>query len=443
MYEVAVQRRTPRKLLLESRLPRGGPLAWSLAGIAAFTALLLIPRWTGWTLEHLHKEDGQIFLAVYTWTGLGSLIEPYTGYLHAGPRALTAACAQVPTGAFAACIGVGSAGFRMILAVAALAVFMPYSKNWRWALAASALFVAVPVGQQEALGNLTNLRWFCDAAALILLLGAFRRPIPAIGSTLIAAICVLSDPLALVLIPLALWRAATLTGWARVLPIGYLAASIGHIVALQPGARTADIAMYFREPVEMVTQLLVRGPMVAQFGQNATELAIKLVGLPIVTTALILPAIVLVRGTRNLLGDGRLLAIILTLAGLVFLGGTLIFADLEMIRLTEYWTVGQASRYSVLPGILIGQGIILAAANLSRIVFDRLARGITIGVLILAFVADSAGDPWNTRGPTWAETVDKARHECVGRSVARVQMTPTGVPKNWSADIPCRWLTRP
>jgi hypothetical protein len=201
--------------------------------------------------------------------------------------------------------------------------------------------------------------------------------------------------------------------------------------------------MYFRDPVEMVTQLLVRGPMVAQFGQNATELAIRLVGLPIATAALALPAIVLVRGTRNLLGDGRLLAIILTLAGLMFLGGTLVFADLEAIRLTEYWTVGQASRYSVLPGILVGQAIVLAVSGLGRMVFECWLRGIAVGVLVLAFIADSTGDPWNSRGPSWTESVDNGRHDCSGQSATRVVMTPIGVPKDWSADIACRWLIRP
>lgn len=427
----------------ESRLPEGRSLAWSLTVLVGLTGLLLVPRWTGWTLEHLHKEDGQTFLAAYSWAGLGSLMETYTGYLHVGPRTLTAACAQLPTGTFAGCIGIGSAVFRMILAIAALAVFTPYAKGWRWALVAAALFVAVPVGQQEALGNITNLRWFCDAGALILLLGSFRRPLPAVVWTVVATVCVLSDPLALVLAPVALWRAAVLPGWGRVLPLGYLAASIAHIAVLETGARSADIAAYFREPLEMTAQLLVRGPMLAQFGQNATELAIKFTGLPLAAAAVILPAIVLARGLRKLPHDTRMFATALALAGLGFLAGTLVFADLELIRLREAWAVGQASRYSVAPSILIGQAVIFAAAGLTPLVFDRWLKCLTLGTLILAFIADSTGDPWNSRGPIWSDSAMQGRDECTGNQSVRVPMTPIGVPKDWSADIACSWLTRP
>lgn len=183
--------------------------------------------------------------------------------------------------------------------------------------------------------------------------------------------------------------------------------------------------------------------MVAQFGQNATEIAIRLLGLPLAAVAVILPLIVLLRGLRVLPRDARLLAATLAIAGLMFLTATLVFADIEAIRLKESWAVGQASRYSVAPGILIGQAVILAAAGLAPVVFDRWLRVFTVATLILAFIADSTGDPWNSRGPSWADSVEQGRRECIAQSSARVQMTPTGVPKDWSADIACSWLTRP
>lgn len=90
--------------------------------------------------------------------------------------------------------------------------------------------------------------------------------------------------------------------------------------------------MYLREPTEMIVQLLVPGPMVAQYGQNATEPAIRFLGLPLAAGAIILPAIVLTRGLKPLPSVARLLATVLGLAGVMFLAGTLVFADLDPIR---------------------------------------------------------------------------------------------------------------
>lgn len=56
--------------------------------------------------------------------------------------------------------------------------------------------------------------------------------------------------------------------------------------------------------------------------------------------------------------------------------------------------------------------------------------------------ADFRGDPWNTRGPKWAETVSDARAQCQTSTEDQVvPITPQGVPMQWTATVTCKWVS--
>ncbi|WP_138132995.1 hypothetical protein [Pseudarthrobacter sp. NamB4] len=126
-------------LPLASRLPRDKSAKIAAFGvILAGTIFLCLPRITGWTLEHVYKEDGLIFLTDFLNDGWGGLLKTHTGYLHVGPRLITGVCAgSLPANMFAGCIGISAAAFRGIVAILALTVFLPYARSWKWALAAA------------------------------------------------------------------------------------------------------------------------------------------------------------------------------------------------------------------------------------------------------------------------------------------------------------------
>ena len=176
----------------ESSLPDARRARCALLVLAAVGfAWLLTPRIYGPFTDHLHKEDGLIFLS---GDQAGeSLLTTYTGYLHVGPRLVTQTCTAAPPEAFAACVAGGSAGFRVALMVLVFAVLSPYVRRWGWALGAAGLVIFGGIGQQEVLGNVTNLRWFLDTAATMALLGSFKRLGLIILASALLILGVLSD----------------------------------------------------------------------------------------------------------------------------------------------------------------------------------------------------------------------------------------------------------
>ena len=118
---------------MESFLPDARRARMALLVLAAVGfAWLLTPRIYGPFTDHLHKEDGLIFLSGEQ--AGESLLTTYTGYLHVGPRLVTQTCAAAPPEAFAACVAGGSAGLRVALMVLVFAVLSPYVRRWGWAL---------------------------------------------------------------------------------------------------------------------------------------------------------------------------------------------------------------------------------------------------------------------------------------------------------------------
>lgn len=427
-------------LTQESRLSGNRRLVWALLILG--TAFLLVPRVEGWTLLHVHKEDGIIFLADFVNDGWSSLFDPYTGYQHLVPRFIAGICASGPPEAFAACAGVGASLIRVTLAVVALAVLTPYARSPRWAAVAASAFIWAPVGQQEALANLTNLRWFLDAGAVLLLMGVWRRP-SAIGIAALLAIgAAMSDPLAVVIAPLALWRLGVLSGRARLVPAVFLASAMTHYLMLDRSARTSQGSMYIDDPGDSSIQLLVRGIGVPVFGQNGTELLL-IVGVPLAVLAVCVVLGVAV--SSSAWSPTTAMALILSVFGVGLLTVTLTFADMSALGLDPAWQLGHGSRYSVAPGVLVAIGLVLVLSS----ALDRTEGILRLGVYALlcafplAVLADSPGDSWNTADPTWAAELQASRLACAaGQQSTRVQMTPADVPMDWSADLRCDWLMR-
>lgn len=402
--------------------------------LIASAVWLLGPRVSGWQLLHLHKEDGTTFLQDWLALGWASFWEPYTGYQHLAPRTVTAACASGPASWFAPCVGVGAGLVRIALAFVAGAVLAPYARTPRWGMAAGFLFVFVPVGQQEVLGNLTNLRWFLDAGCLLICVGLFGRRLGLVASAL-GFIGALSDPLVILLLPVALWRIASAANRAAALPAAAIATGgIVHWVLLVPSARPTDLGWFVRQPLEALEQLLVRGGAVAQFGQNGTEVLL-LFAIPIAVAAGLLP-LVLVGSAGAEVVTQRIVGLLI-LSGFGVLACTLVFAPRAELALSPAWQLGNGSRYSVAPAILIGAATLVAASYAKA----WWLRWLCPVLLTFAAAGDATGDSWNTHGPTWASSVARAADECSGPAgTVRVQVTPTGVPTDWRAEIPCEWI---
>lgn len=204
-----------RQVGLPSR--QGLPRCPVVVALVLAVGFLVAPRLVGWQLLHVHKEDGYIFLADGLHLGWNAVFERYTGYLHVLPRLLAAIALQFPPAAYPVVVGLLVALVRVWMACLTYWVLRSRGIPARMSAAMASLFVIVPVGSHEVLGNLTNLRWFGDAMLVVLFVGRLSGA-RAFAGALTAALCALSDPLAITLAPfalVALWRGR---GPARAVP---------------------------------------------------------------------------------------------------------------------------------------------------------------------------------------------------------------------------------
>ena len=179
----------------------------------------------------------------------------------------------------------------------------------------------------------------------------------------------------------------------------------------------------------------MRGGAVAQYGQNGTEVVLA-VSVVLAALAGLVPVALIVLARPA--GPAAVLSAVLVLAALALLAATLVFAPRDLLLLDPAYQLGNGSRYAVGPAILIGAAVLVAASYAS----SRLWRWSGATLLVLGALADLTGDSYNTQGPTWVESVEEGRAGCVdGVRTVDVQLTPTGVPLEWKAELRCDWLS--
>lgn len=423
----------------QSTLPPERPAKIALGLLAALGLVwLMTPRLHGPFTDHVHKEDGLIFLSGQQ--AGDSLLATYTGYLHVGPRLITEACALLPPEAMATCLAGGSAGVRVALAVLMFAVLTPYVRGWAWAMGAAALVIFGGIGQQEVLGNVTNLRWFLDVAATIALLGAFRRLWLIVLAAALMALGVLSDPLALLLAPVALWRVLALEGRARIVPALFFPVAAVHLLLLNPSARDSYLTDFFLDPLLNTQNIVVRSMTETVLGETGTTVAVNVLGATVVTAVTLAGFLALYAyGVRKLDGQQKWMVLLLGVGGLLFLMATVNFIDPKEIDVAQ--GVARASRYALIPSLLIGASIMVLLSDYPRSMWGRATLITTSTLIVLSSVVDSRGDEWATRGPTWSDTVKQSQHACLtGAERVTVNVTPQGVPLDWTADLQCTWV---
>jgi len=420
---------------------------FSIITVLGFVFLML-PRAVGWRGDFLHSEDGQIFLTEFLANGWGSVADVYAGYLHVTPRLLTGTCASLfgPDG-YAACVA-GSANLvRVSLMFLAFPVFSAYARSWRWGLtAAAAALLFLPAGQQEVLANFTNLRWFLLFGAFLAVIGVFRNAWLIAFATVIALLASVSDPIPLLLAPLALWRAIGLKRWSKLPAVALLAGGIVHVMALEPGARgeRGGFLDLVTDPQETVGQILVRGPLTTQWGVTLSQDLASSLGFPLAITTLAFTGILMWLGwrARQAADPAVPFAALLTLLGVGFLLVTLSFPA-SYIKLADFWSPSQPARYSALTGLFLTPVIVLVASRVWQSPFaPRFSRAWVVGAFIIfgiAVVGDSGGDARSTDGPTWHESLTLGRQLCASGET-NPQVANAAAFEGWKTTLTCDWI---
>jgi hypothetical protein len=415
-----------------------------LAVAIAGALFLLVPRPSGWAAQYVFAEDGPQWLGGFLRDGFASTSQTFAGYLHVAPRLIAGSCATVASGAaYPLCTSVSAALVRVAGMAIAFPVLGAYARSWRWGLAGASAFVFLPAGEQEVLGNITNLRWFLVAAAAFALIGVFERWALVTLATFMTLIGALSDPLTMLLLPLAAWRLWQSRSIGRLPATALVVGVCAQLLFLDPAQRMGPGLLWgFQDPILAIGQLGIRGILVAQMGTTLTREAVMRLGihLSVLCVVLTLGLVVVVARTwgRNRTALG--LALLLSFSGLAILYVTLAYPASES-SLSGIAGPSQPARYSVGAGLLLVPAIVLAvqaAWEDGR----RLGRVLAVGVaslLLVAVAVDFSGDPRLTDGPTWSASLSDARTLC-GQPSDVVVITTTPTFEDWHTPVPCWWM---
>lgn len=425
-----------------SALPPGWR-RWIGTGLLALVgALLVLPRPSGWAVEHVWAEDGAVFLVQAEQQGMSAILTHYGGYLHVLPRLLAATCVGiVPLDGYAACVVVSTVAVRWIMAVVAWAVLMPYARSWWWALIVAAGFLLVPAGNREVFGNITNLRWFCTAFIVVAMLGVFRSWWQAVAVGLLLAACTLTDPLAIALVPLALLRLVSAKGWGRLPPAVVTVLAIVHLSLVQAADRPYSNSLISDDPLMLVKQWVVYITVHPLLGEQLGHLLVVHVGKALYLGVVVLLAVLLWRFVRTRPSVEQWVPVaVLAVHGAGLTLGTLMYAPTQVLdNLVDDYAA--SSRYGATPGLLMGMAILLAVSTVlgrRRRWPDVAVAAVVLVLLAASWVCDADITADRAAFPSWHQQLAQARGQCAtGADHATVTISP-----GWDIGLSCLKLER-
>jgi len=428
--------------------PKGRyPVVWvSIVSLVGFV-FLVIPRSSSWTIRRIFAEDGQIFLTESLENGFGGVLDTYAGYLQVVPRTISMACTQIGPEDYILCTTVSSHLVRILGMVLVFPVLVRFAPSWKWALAAASSFIFIPVGQQEVLGNISNLRGFLVPLAFFAILGVFKSPAWSIIISFVVLFSVLSDTLVIFMLPFAIWRLLSVKGWwARLPSLALGVGAIIHIALVDTAGRETRGSIWdlLDTPTQTVAQLLVRGPLVTQIGMTGTQDSLWHLGVIPSVLILIVPTVLLFTAWRQRANpDPTLLLIgLLGAVGSVVLLVTLSFPA-SYIALADIWAPGQPARYSALAAMFLTPALVLLIGqvwvNNQGKLFIRFLTLVSIGLLALGILWDSGGDARHAAGTPWISIVEQGRQSCIETGVDP-EFTTTPDYEGWLTKLTCDWL---
>jgi hypothetical protein len=439
--------------------PNLGPralVAYAVGFVAAMAYPLLFPLGRV-HFSHVWAEDGNFLGGAANDSLPTVLFQPYAGYLHVLPRLIAEVVTLLPVGWWAAAVCLAAAAVRAALALTVFIASAGHSRSPAVRLLLAAAIVVLPVGNLETINNLANLHWYIPIAAFWLLLA---RPRTRPGNVLVAValfVLVLSSPLSLLLVPIALLR-FVLDRRRDLWPaIGVLAATAIQAVAIANQTRPhspVDVSQAVETAEARVPLVTFTGPELAihvrGWALSLTSVHHSWPGLLAATIALAIAARAFVRG-----GTPRRAATGLCLGYAVATIGLNLFINWQTgwMRIDQPDYVIQGQRYGVTACYFLFPALVFGLDRYPHRqprLWRKVSAGITriaVASLMVAGVSlqwKVAGDilmwngqtlrHWVSSGPTWSEGVNTARQRCNnGAGGVEIPIDPDG----WMTRIPC------
>jgi hypothetical protein len=420
------------------RTPRAEGLLVVL--LAATVAVFRVPLGQ---IDSIWAEDGVVFLRqAEESAALSPVFRPYSGYLHVVPRLVAELASWLPLTLASYVFSIAAA---LVVGTAAGSVWVfgraHLPSPWlRGGL--SAAVALVPAGGLEAVDNVANSHWFLVFAAFWALLArrtsAWGQVVPAV----IVALAALSDPLAIVLLPLALGRLLLprRDWWVGA---SYVSAMIVQLLVVfsaerTTGGRPAAVNIAFGYSMRVVSTSLV--------GNGTTERLVAAGGRGLIwafagSVAVALAAAVLLTGRR------RVLIVTAAVASVGLFGVESLFA-----LNVQYPPAGKAatdlyfgSRYTIVPALLLLSALAVAAEGIAERLAGRWRMVVLVGALApiaLVAVADyRADDGPRASAPDWSGSVERAVRDCTAAPPDQVELLPIAPTEPWAVELRCAMLT--
>jgi hypothetical protein len=420
------------------------------AGAVLLGTIVEIRRQTGTSpLDSLWAEDGTVFLQQALHSSLlGAALVPYGGYAQLAPRLLAAVAAALPL-RFAAVVLSGGAA----LVVSGLAVFVYHasggvirSKATRVVLAAAVILV--PIAPFEVTNNAETLHYYLLYGAFWALVWLPNGWLGAAVASVIVAVAALSDPLAILLVPLGFARILAVSGWRQRLPsiAGVIALAIQAAIVLAnrdqiargvPLAFGSDVPRPSPAEIALLYPLrVVIGPLL---GPLTASMLWRDIGWAVAGIGAIMVVGLLVYAIRRPDLQTRWFIVFLVMESATF------FAVSVYLR----WRQGMFpidgslrpdfnSRYNLLPVLLlcVAMALVLDQPHpgwSDRT--DRAIRALAAMAVVFAFGANFAIDNQRTQGPSWSAALATASARCSAPSPIAVEVPIA--PQGWSVEVPC------
>ncbi len=376
-------------------------------------------------------EDGGIFFGHAVDNSFrDSLTTSHYGYLHTVSRLVAE-----PATWFGLENGPLVMSLLSCVVIALLAAYV-YAASAAWIASPLLRFVLatcvalLPATAREIGGSASNLHWFLIFAAFWAVVCPWRGRWWLVASAAVVGLAAVSDPLTVVLLPIALvlaWRAGERRAW--VLPGLIAVGLLAHLALRDSDAErfgSLDAAALPRIFAERVTSSLLVGDRYLEDLFDArtgspfawATLAVVVVGLGVGLWRL--------RGRRRwLLGGAAALSLVFFMIPMLTRGS-------EVLLPAGPW-LGASSRYVYLPVIFLLTAFLAA--------FDRDGprlrwREVVVAVLVLAAVALNYRTTHRMDGEQrWTTELEKAERECAGKRPDEPAGIQTG--KDWHVEIDC------
>jgi len=406
-----------------------------VAVVAAGIGLSLLRQAGVPAVDTLWAEDGKEFLADAVADGpFAVLFRPYN-YLHLTPRLVAVAAMAFPVGwaalvfAVLGAAAVVASGLFVFVASRGL-VASPWVRG-----VLGAWFVLLPTAALETMNQVTNLHWYLFVVAFW---AVIWRPQSSAGravGVVMVVLAGLSNPVTLLLAPLAVARLVVdVPVIDKAVPgLLLLLGAVQAAVMVGPGSAAAGERPEMGSLAEVTANRFAGGTL---FGHEIHADLYASFGLWVAGFAVVVLAGLLVAALwswhrpQGVVGAFALLLAPVLFAALVYVRGT---AD-PLVWTADYQGIAGA-RYSVGPALLVASALALLAA----VWRPRPIIGLVlVALLMVVVVVDFRPVNDRSAGPRWSEEIAAAELVCGQPDPPEVAQP--NYPPGWDVRIPCSRL---